>query len=101
MKARDSFVAAVWLAGDSQKSSEKGQNLARRAVRRLPPAIGKKPMPHDFRLLFKTVVFEAPTRLKHIFVAAEGVSHQREVEPAAPLSLPNMGQFMDEKSLPM
>ena len=58
-------------------------------------------MADDFGLLLKAIVLEAPSGLQGVTVAAEGVPHQRQVEAAALLRLPDMGQLMDEKALPM
>ena len=56
-------------------------------------------MADDFGLLLKAVALERPVRAQVIAIAAEGVAHQRQVEAAALLRLPDMGHFMDEKAL--
>ena len=58
-------------------------------------------MANDFGLLLKAIVLEAPTGLEGIAVAAEGVPHQGQIEAAALLGLPDMGELVDEKALPM
>ena len=58
-------------------------------------------MADDFRLLLQTVIFEAAPRLQLISVAAERMAHQRQIEAAALLCLPDMGQFVNEEALPM
>ena len=58
-------------------------------------------MPDNLGLLLKPIIFEPSTRLKLIVVPAEGMAHQRQVETAALLRLPDMRQLVDEKTLPM
>jgi len=56
-------------------------------------------MAHHFRLLFEAVAVE-PAAVDHaIAISAEGVPHQREIEAAAGLRLPDMGHFVDEEAL--
>jgi len=56
-------------------------------------------MADDFRLLFKTIVFEPPAFDERISVAAEWVAHQRQVKAPALLRLPHMGELVDEDPL--
>ena len=58
-------------------------------------------MADDFRLLLKAVTMERPAVLELVSVAAEGVAHERQIEAPARLRLPDVGQLMDEKALPM
>jgi len=63
--------------------------------------LSKETMAHDFSLLFKAVIFETAPVLELVGVTAEGMSHKRQIEASASLGLPDVGQFVDEKSLPM
>ncbi len=57
-------------------------------------------MANDLRLLFETVAVERFARLKSVSVAAKGMAHQWQIETAALLRLPNVGQLVDEEALP-
>ena len=57
-------------------------------------------MADDFGLLLEPVALERPARTKIIGVAAERMAHQRQVEAAARLRLPDVGHFVDEQALP-
>lgn len=96
-----SFVVPVLPPGDTAIFLGKRQNFPWRADRRSPSAVGEKPVTDDFRLLLKAVVLEASARLDLISVAAERVPHQRQIESPAFLRLPDMGQLVDEETLPM
>ena len=61
--------------------------------------IGEEAMADDFRLLFKTIVFEPPAFDERISVAAEWVAHQRQVKSPASLRLPHMRELVDENAL--
>lgn len=58
-------------------------------------------MADNFRLLFKSVALERPTGLDLITVTAEGMPHQRQIEAAALLGLPDVRQLVDEETLPV
>ena len=58
-------------------------------------------MADDFCLLFDAVVFEGSSVFELIGIAAERVAHQRKIEAAAGLGLPDVRQLMDEKTLTM
>jgi hypothetical protein len=56
-------------------------------------------VPHNFGLLLKSVPIERFVWNKFIGVSAKRVAHQREVEAAALLALPDVSHFVDEHSL--
>ena len=93
-------MGTIMGVSDEAKLTE-WKDFARRTHRRLPTAVGEKTMPDDLRLLLEAIVFEPPAGLQLVAVAAEGVAHQRQVETAALLRLPDMGQLMNEEPLPM
>src|SRR5262245_7073317 len=59
----------------------------------------KENVTDDFRLLLEPVAPKRTLGLKPIVIAAEWMAHQRQVETAALLRLPDMGQLVDEISL--
>ena len=61
--------------------------------------VDEEAMADDFRLLFKAIVLKPPALDQRISVAAEGVTHQRQVKASALLRLPHMREFVDENSL--
>ena len=63
------------------------------------PAIGEESVAHDLSLLLQPVAPKRPPGPEFIVVTAERVTHQRQVEAAAGLGLPDMGHFVDEQSL--
>src|SRR5690349_11138146 len=60
----------------------------------------EKAVADDLRLLLQAVAAEGPPGLQLVGIAAEGMAHQRQIERAALLRLPDMGHLMDEKALP-
>jgi hypothetical protein len=60
----------------------------------------KKDMPDDLGLLLETIRSERLARRDPVAVAAERMTHERQEKSAVPLSLPDMGHFVDEKALP-
>ena len=57
-------------------------------------------MADEFGLLLEAVVHEALAGHQSVAIAAEGMPHQREVERAVLLCLPDVGQLVDEEALP-
>ena len=60
---------------------------------------GEEDVPDNLRLLLETVPIERSPRHQVVAVAAERVAHQRQIETAAFLRLPDVGHFVDEESL--
>ena len=56
-------------------------------------------MADDFGLLLEAVAVERLALLERVGIAAERVAHQRQVEAAACLGLPDMGHFVDKQAL--
>ena len=79
--------------------SAKVKKLAWRRVGDRGAAVRKETVADDFGLLLNAVAGERFARLQHIAVAAKGVPHQHQIEAAAALRLPHMGQLMNEEAL--
>src|SRR5690242_8758137 len=79
--------------------SAKVKKLACGRVGERKATTGKETMPADLGLLLEAVAGESPAGLQRIAVAAEGVPHQDQIEAAAALRLPHMGQHMNEEAL--
>ena len=56
-------------------------------------------MPNDFCLLFKPISSKRPTHDNFISVSAEWVTHQRKVEAASRLSLPDVRHLVNKEPL--
>ena len=56
-------------------------------------------MPDDFRLLLKAIAIQRASWHELITVAAERVSHQRQVEPSALLRLPDVRHLVHPERL--
>src|SRR4051812_44418806 len=63
-------------------------------------AVGQKTMPDDLGLLLEPVAPKGLSGFQFIRITAEGMAHQRQVETAAFLRLPDVGQLVDEEALP-
>ncbi|QNP43356.1 hypothetical protein H9L15_00295 [Sphingomonas daechungensis] len=79
--------------------SRKRKQFDRRTDGRDPPSVGQKAMADDLRLLFQSIVLEPAAQFDFIAVSAEGMAHQRQVEPASLLCLPDVCQFVNEQAL--
>ena len=77
----------------------KGNSEPRRRAGNATAALGEEDVADDLRLLLEPVAVERPAVPKRIGVAAERVAHQRQIEAAAGLGLPDMGHFVDEQPL--
>src|SRR5512147_861740 len=93
-----SFVPSVLPPGDTAIFLGKRQDFARRTDGQRAPMVGKKAVADDFGLLLKAIVLEPPSGLEVVAVSAERMAHERKVETPALLSLPHVGQFMDEEA---
>src|SRR4051812_43875399 len=76
-----------------------GEQFTRRCARYPTAAIGEEAMRDDLRLLLESVVRERLSGRQLISVAAERMPHQRQIEAALRLRLPDVRHFMDEEAL--
>ena len=91
----------AWPRRDSGSKRQNWLQSAQRsdAVQRVAMA-QHEDVADDFGLLLQPVSFERFSGHERISILAEGMAHQRQIESAAPLALPDMREFVDEKSLP-
>src|SRR5205814_9865930 len=82
-----------------ESRSAERQQLARRYYGHRRAMFGQETMADNFRLLLQSVARERLAGFQHVAVAAEWMAHQRQIEAAALLRLPNVGQLVDEETL--
>src|SRR4051794_16114735 len=73
-----------------------GKQFTGRCARSPTAAIGEEAMRDNLRLLLESVVLERLSGRQFVSVAAEWMPHQRQIEAALRLRLPDVRQFMDE-----
>src|SRR5690242_17112118 len=76
-----------------------GQKVAWWAVRGRDAVVGEEAVCNDLGLLFQAVAVEGLARLQIVGIAAERMAHQRQVEAAVGLGLPDVGHLVDEEGL--
>ena len=90
------YVALVLQLGDASERQERRG----RADHGRGAILGKKRMPHDFRLLLKAIAIERSAFMKLISIAAERMPHQRQVQLSLGLRLPYVSHLVNEEALP-
>src|SRR5256885_10661019 len=63
------------------------------------PALGKKDVARDHGLLLEPIAIERLSGFEDVIVSAERMAHERQVEAAFRLGLPDVSHFMDEEPL--
>src|SRR4051794_8745321 len=87
------------LSNDRRAGSAERQELAWGDALQLYAAVGEESVADDLGLLLEAVAAERLALDQPVPVAGEGVPHQRQVEAAALLRLPDMGHLVDEEAL--
>lgn len=92
-------AALIWLMLRLCNNRLERQESALALLRDRHAAVGEEAVADDLGLLFEAITVEPATLLYLIAVAAERVTHQRQIEAAVSLRLPDMGHFVDEQTL--
>src|SRR3990170_2863975 len=87
------FTGALLQDCYSSARSGERQQRARRGGGELESALGEECVADDFRLLLKAIAAERAAVVEDVGIAAERVAHQRQIEAAAGLRLPDVGHF--------